>query len=225
MNLSCVTQSLPPTSDCLLPLLSKLLGYSIIAASTVCKLPQIYLILKNRSIKGLSTAAFELEVVGFTIALAYCMFKQLPFSAYGELFFLLLQSIIQVGLMYYYSPVGTGTWLKTGLYCALAPLLMGGRLDPVLFEALYASQHAIFLVSKIPQISENFQNKSTGQLSFTTNFLNFGGCFARLFTSIQEKAPLSMVAGCFLGIFTNGIIMYQLLFYGGSQTKKTLKAA
>ncbi len=35
--------------------------------------------------------SFELEVAGFTIALAYCLFKQLPFSAYGELVFILLQ--------------------------------------------------------------------------------------------------------------------------------------
>lgn len=35
--------------------------------------------------------AFELEVIGYTIALAYCLHKGLPFSAYGELAFLLVQ--------------------------------------------------------------------------------------------------------------------------------------
>lgn len=52
---------------------------------------QIYKILKNNSVRGLSVAAFELEVVGYTIALAYCLHQGLPFSAYGELFFLLIQ--------------------------------------------------------------------------------------------------------------------------------------
>ncbi|KAH7416389.1 hypothetical protein KP509_14G089500 [Ceratopteris richardii] len=121
MDLSCLTHSisrheLPGLHSCLLPLLSKRIGYTIIAASTVCKVPQIYLILKNRSIEGLSVPSFELEVVGFTISLAYCMFKQLAFSAYGELVFLVLQSVIQVGLMYYYSPFGIGKWIKSGLY-------------------------------------------------------------------------------------------------------------
>ncbi|KAH7314823.1 hypothetical protein KP509_21G022300 [Ceratopteris richardii] len=228
MDLSCISESLgskelPSLNGCLLPLLSKLIGYSIIATSTVCKVPQIYLILKNKSIEGLSIPSFELEVIGFTIALAYCMFNQLAFSAYGELVFLVIQSIIQVALMYYYSPPGISKWLKSGLYCAIAPVLMAGNLDPVLFETLYASQHAIFLVSKIPQIKENFQNKSTGQLSFVTNFLNFGGVFARLFTSLQEKAPISMVVGCLLGIITNTIIMWQFLIYRESQPKKTRK--
>ena len=41
--------------------------------------------------RGLSVVGFELEVVGYTIALAYCLHKGLPFSAYGELAFLLIQ--------------------------------------------------------------------------------------------------------------------------------------
>ena len=48
-------------------------------------------ILNHKSVRGLSMIAFELEVVGYTIALAYCLHKGLPFSAYGELFFLLIQ--------------------------------------------------------------------------------------------------------------------------------------
>jgi hypothetical protein len=38
--------------------------------------------------------SFELEVVGYTISLAYCLHKGLPFSAYGELLFLLIQGAL-----------------------------------------------------------------------------------------------------------------------------------
>ena len=65
--------------------------FMLIPSYFLCHSIQIYLILKNKSIRGLSVASFELEVVGFTIALAYCIFKDLSFSAYGELVFLLLQ--------------------------------------------------------------------------------------------------------------------------------------
>ena len=58
---------------------------------------QILRILKLKSVWGLSVVAFELEVVGYTIALAYCLHKGLPFSAYGELAFLLIQ-----GKVYYF---------------------------------------------------------------------------------------------------------------------------
>lgn len=122
MDMSCMMESIEkyqvPNKDCVLPLLSTFLGYAIVASSIFLKVPQIYVIVKNKSIKGLSVASFELEVAGFTIALAYCLFKQLPFSAYGEVFFILIQSIVCLALIYYYSPThGAGMWITTALYC------------------------------------------------------------------------------------------------------------
>uniref|UniRef100_M8C1K2 Mannose-P-dolichol utilization defect 1 protein homolog n=1 Tax=Aegilops tauschii TaxID=37682 RepID=M8C1K2_AEGTA len=152
-----------PSRDSLLPFLSTVLGYFIIAGSIVTKLPQILKILKHGSVRGLSVASFELELIGYTIALAYCIHKGLPFSAYGELAFLLIQ----------------------------APTVLAGKIDPGLFEILYASQHAIFFCARVPQIWKNFTNKSTGELSFLTSFMNFAGSLVRVFTSIQEKTPLS----------------------------------
>ncbi|PSS19734.1 Mannose-P-dolichol utilization defect 1 protein [Actinidia chinensis var. chinensis] len=161
MDFSCAFGSLSdgkfPEKDCLLPLISKLLGYCIVAASTTVKVPQILKILKHQSVRGLSVVAFELEVVGYTIALAYCLHKGLPFSAYGELAFLLIQAIILVAIIYYYSqPVGTKTWIRALLYCAVAPTILAGQIDPILFEALYASQHAIFFFARVPQIWANY---------------------------------------------------------------------
>lgn len=228
-DLSCMMDSVEryqlPSRDCALPLLSKLLGYLIIVTSVFLKVPQIYVIAKNKSIKGLSVVSFELEVAGFTIALAYCLFKQLPFSAYGELVFILAQSIVCLALVYYYSPnEGPSTWVKTALYCALAPPLLGGKLDATLFEALYACQHAIFFFSRMPQIYENFQNKSTGQLSFTTNLMSLVGVVVRTFTSIQENAPFSMLVGCLLGLLTNGIVVAQMVAYAPKSKSGVLEA-
>lgn len=168
----------------------------------------------NRSVKGLSVVAFELEVVGYTISLAYCLHKELPFSAFGELAFLLIQALILVGCIYYYSqPLSVTTWVKAILYFAIAPTVFAGKIDPLLFEALYASKHLIFLSARIPQIWKNFRNKSTGQLSFLTCLMNFSGAMARVFTSIQANAPLSMLIGIVIALFTNGTIMSQILLY------------
>ncbi|KAL2905061.1 Mannose-P-dolichol utilization defect 1 protein-like protein 2 [Bienertia sinuspersici] len=196
MDFGCVIGSLRhgqiPEKDCLLPLISKLLGYCIVAASTTVKIPQILKILEHKSVRGLSVVAFELEVIGYTISLAYCLHKGLPFSAFGEYAFLLVQgklssiltcnltilatftikllinsfllaAIILVGVIYYFSqPVGTSRWMRALLYCGLAPTILSGKIDPMLFEALYvryssmASQHAIFLCARIPQIWKNF---------------------------------------------------------------------
>ncbi|KAG0450512.1 hypothetical protein HPP92_026880 [Vanilla planifolia] len=171
-------------------------------------------ILKNRSIRGLSVTSFELEVVGYTIALSYCVHQGLPFSAFGELAFLLIQAIVLVAILYYYSaPLGIQIWLKAFIYCAVAPTVLAGNVEPVLFEALYASQHAVFFMARIPQIWKNYKNKSTGELSFITCLMNFAGSIARVFTSMQENAPTSVVLGSVLGIVTNGTILSQILVY------------
>jgi mannose-P-dolichol utilization defect protein 1 len=75
----------------------------------------------------------------------------------------------------------------------VAPTVLAGQINPTLFEALYASQHAIFLFARLPQIWKNFKNKSTGELSFLTFFMNFAGSIVRVFTSLQEKAPISSI--------------------------------
>lgn len=224
MNLTCLIVSLQslelPSRSCLLPLISKALGYAIVAASSIVKVPQIYLIIKNRSVQGLSPASFELEVVGYTISLSYCVFKKLPFSAYGEFSFLLIQALIIVGLIYNLTPtLGVRSWVKAAIYCALAPTVLSGGLNPFLFEALYASQHAIFFFARVPQIIKNYRSKNTGQLSFLTSFMNFAGSLARLFTSFQERAPTSMVVGSGLGVITNGILVSQIRLYNNTPKK------
>ncbi|CAA7027427.1 unnamed protein product [Microthlaspi erraticum] len=218
IDLSCAIGSLRdgefPEKDCLLPLISKLLGYFLVAASIAVKLPQIMKILQHKSVRGLSVVAFELEVVGYTISLAYCLHKGLPFSAFGEMAFLLVQALILVACIYYYSqPVPMTTWVRALLYCAVAPTVLAGQINPTLFDALYASQHAIFLFARLPQIWKNFKNKSTGELSFLTFFMNFAGSIVRVFTSIQENAPNSILTGFALGVFTNGTILSQILLY------------
>lgn len=228
IDFSCALGSLRhghfPEKDCLLPLISKLLGYVLVAASTTVKLPQIMKILKHGSVRGLSVISFELEVVGYTIALAYCFNKGLPFSAYGELAFILIQAIILVAIIYYFSqPVGLTTWARALLYCAVAPTILAGQINPVLFEALYASQHAIFLFARLPQIWKNFSNKSTGELSFLTCLMNFGGSSVRVFTSLQEKAPQSVVLGSVIGMATNGTLLSQIILFKKPEAGKEKK--
>ncbi|KAF8082709.1 hypothetical protein N665_0809s0011 [Sinapis alba] len=219
IDLRCAVGSLRngefPDKACLFPLVSKLLGYFLVAASMTVKLPQIMKILENKSVRGLSVTAFEFEVVGYTISLAYCLDKKLPFSAFGELAFLLIQAMILVACGYYFSrrPLSVSTWVRVVVYFALAPTLFTGRIEPLVFEALYGSKYLILLSSKVPQIWKNFRNKSTGQLSFLTCLMNLGGAMARVFTSVQENAPFSMVMGIVLAVSMHGIIMIQILLY------------
>jgi len=85
----------------------------------------------------------------------------------------------------------------------------------------YELNNFIFLAARIPQIISNYRAKSTGQLSFATTAMGLAGCIARIFTSIQEGAGLSMVRGFVLGFVLNLTIVIQILLY----SKKTERQA
>ncbi|KAG2333403.1 hypothetical protein Bca52824_004583 [Brassica carinata] len=136
----------------------------------------------------------------------------------------LLGYFLLVATSYFTRPLSVSTWVREVVYFALAPILFTGQIGPSVFEALYASKYLILLSSKVPQIWKNFRNKSTGQLSFLTCLMNFGGAMARVFTSVQEEdAPFSMAMGIVLAVSMHGIIMIQILFYrskGGEEEKQ-----
>ncbi|XP_059279375.1 mannose-P-dolichol utilization defect 1 protein homolog 2-like isoform X3 [Lycium ferocissimum] len=197
MNFGCVVAALSkgefPEKDCLLPLISKLLGYAIVAASTTVKLPQILKILRHKSVRGLSVVSFELEVIGYTIALAYCLHKGLPFSAFGEYAFLLIQAVILVAIIYYFSqPLGTKTWIR-GLLCP--------------------NSSTFGFVKGLSAFDFSFCKDSTDLEEFSV----------RVFTSLQEKAPMSVVMGSVIGVVMNGTILSQILLSQAPAPKKGKK--
>ena len=80
----------------------------------------------------------------------------------------------------------------------------GGILTPSHLAALFDINSVVLLVSRVPQIVENYTSKSTGQLSIITYGLNLLGTLARIFTTMQEKnAGAAMM---------RGVIMCTILF-------------
>ena len=52
---------------------------------------QILVILRSRSVEGLSVTSFEIEALGYSISAAYSLSSGVPFSACGEVFFIFVQ--------------------------------------------------------------------------------------------------------------------------------------
>lgn len=61
---------------------------------------------------------------------------------------------------------------------------------------------------------ENHKNKSTGNLSFITAFMNFGGSVARTFTILTEASSdyLYLLSNV-IPIFVNAYILIQFMMY------------
>ena len=114
-------------------LASKVLGFAVVAGSSVLKLPQarplddavclhtlprlserarscteqILAILRAGNAKGLSRSTYEAEVWGYSLVLAYSLQRGLAFSAYGEIVFLLMQTFVLLAMLYHHSPPPT----------------------------------------------------------------------------------------------------------------------
>lgn len=89
--------------DCLKFSISKLIGYLIISGAMIIKVPQILKIYKNKSVHGISKSLFYLEIFMYLHSSSYSLHHNIPFSVYGENYFILVQNFIIVLLFWTYS--------------------------------------------------------------------------------------------------------------------------
>ena len=76
------------------------------------------------------------------------------------------------------------------IYFAAFSLSLAGVV-PLAVLAFLQSINVLFgIASRLPQIMQNHQHKSTGQLSGLMIFLNFGGALARVLTTLQDVGDM-----------------------------------
>lgn len=208
-------------STCYAVWLAKLLGVVIIAASFALKVPQIVKILRNKSVAGLSFAMFTLELFGFVFQGSFAARHGFPLDSYLEVFVILVQNFIIIGLCYVYT---TGYSAQAFLLHAAAVGLLAWELLFAPLEAVVALQSlsiAIFTVAKVPQIVSAFRLKSTGQLDLFMVLLQTLGSLVRVFTTLQSVDNPVYLAGYVLGSSLNAVMTLQVLYYGSAKSHAT----
>jgi len=203
-------------------IVSKCLGIAIICASTLLKVPQIVKIVQANSVQGLSFSMFILELIGYIINLGYSFNSDYPLSTYGEFYFIAIQNVIIIYLLFYYTNSLPTFFSLTAVLAAFVYALFAGLIPIETQALLQACSIPIFTLSKLPQIWSNFKNKSVGQLSGITVGLNFLGTITRIFTTLTEISDQIILLGYLIGGVLNGTLLLQVVTYGGS-TKKEKK--
>jgi len=210
-------------------LISKTLGYGIIAGSLILQAPQILKIINAKSVAGLAAISYWLQLVGYAITFAYSFNAGFAFSTYGESAFILVQNLIIVYLIHKYRRQLTPLfYAEIVVFLGFTYALVSGTVPLGTLSYLQGFTIPIFCFSKIPQIWSNFTNKGVGQLSFVTAFLTFAGSAARVFTTFKEVPDNIILAGYVIGSVLNLIIVLQFLLYwnnttGGVSKPKTKK--
>jgi len=212
-------------AECLKIVASKSIGYAIIVASVLVKLPQLLKMASAKSGEGISLPSVLLELAAISTTVAYSVAKSFPFSAWGEGLFLAVQTAC-VGFLTLFFETSASSALGFGVaYSAIMVALLGGYAPLHVITTLQALNIPIVIVSKLLQIVANFRASSTGQLSAVTVGLLFLGCVVRIATSWIETGDLLTVANYVISTLLNGTILGQILYYGGKAAakKQTLK--
>lgn len=234
-------------------ILSKALGSTVVAASSVVKVPQIKKILNPPTLaakvavsKGLSLEGVSLECIAQLIHVVYNSQNNNPFVNYGETLFLGIQNVAIILLIAYYNAraslknadnASDKDQIEASLRSLAKPvavilgvLIFTAKLaPPSLISALQVLTIPVLIVAKVPQIRQNFLLKSTSHLSEITVGANVVGSLIRLFTTVQDFDRLGrdyvLLAGYLSSFALNATLVGQILYYrrAGAQADEEKK--
>ncbi|KAG5260938.1 hypothetical protein AALO_G00298200 [Alosa alosa] len=202
--------------ECLKIVLSKGLGIGIILGSVLVKLPQILKLMGAKSAEGLSFNSILLELLAITGTMAYSIANSFPFSAWGEVLFLMLQTVTIGFLIQHYGGKTIKGIIFLVVYFALVAILLSPMTPLSVVTTMQASNMPAIIFGRLIQAVTNYRNGHTGQLSAISVFLLFAGSLARIFTSIQETGDSLMALTYVISSSCNGIIAAQVLYYWSS---------
>lgn len=208
---------------CLKMIISKGLGYAILMGSLMLRVPQILKILAAGSGEGISITSEILMIVAIFGSMSYGYFKQFPIAAYGDSYFLFLQAIIILLLVLFYQRNYLLMLVSAALTSVFTFLLFSDILPGNLILGINNLSMVLSVVSKLNQALLNFRNGSTGNLSAITLILQFLGCVARIFTSIQETGDFNLILTYIFTSLANGLLVMQLVFYWNAAVPKKKK--
>ena len=209
---------------CLKMIISKGLGYAILAGSVLLRVPQILKIVSAQSGEGISVLSEILMILAGFGTMAYGYFKQFPIAAYGDIYFLYIQEIIILFLILFYQKRVFNALATVAIIGAMTSLLFLNMLDEKIILLLNGLSLFLSVTSKMIQAFSNYQASSTGNLSAITLVLQFLGCVARIFTSIQETGDSYLII-TYVGVsLANFVLVLQLMYYWNSDKNKKIKS-
>mmetsp|Transcript_11198 Transcript_11198/g.20273 ORF Transcript_11198/g.20273 Transcript_11198/m.20273 type:complete len:251 (-) Transcript_11198:397-1149(-) len=211
---------IPPT-EIIAELLSLVLGNCVLLGACVTKLPLIFNIYRSRSAAGLNLPSLLFELIALLISSTYGFMKGLKFSSYGDSVILTLQCLVTISLVHRFGKVPLYPLLlvAVGIY---AYAVFNGYLTLTAVLPLLGVKNIIVLGALVPQIIQNFRNKSTGPLSSVTYLLNTVGCMVRVFTSFQER-DYNLIRDYMLSLILNFTLLLQIIIYGYRHSVKTVE--
>ncbi|CAG9536494.1 unnamed protein product [Cercopithifilaria johnstoni] len=199
--------------ECISMVMSRLLGLGITLGSLLIFIPQILKIQFAQSGEGISLSSQLLGLFGCFAVTSYSYTKGYVFSQWGDSFFVTIQMIIIIIQILWFSSRQTHAAIFLAFCWTISCAVMGQYIPIDVFALLQAITIPVVIIAKFLQIRANYQQQNTGQLSMISVFLQFAGCLARIFTSLQETGDQLVIINYIIATLLNGIISFQFLLY------------
>ena len=195
----------------------QLLGNLITFVSLSFKIPQIYTIIKKKSVKGLSPLSNYFDFYSILFQGLYSLHKNLSYLIYLEYFSTSVQNITIIFLSWYYAEKHTFkdyilrfTFLITTPIIIMLSLAQNGSLIPEsIWSILVLCGLPFMSISRISQMIKIYREKSVGAVSLMSFVLRAAKNFIKVFVILFESKNWQLIINqLWYGILTLGVIIF-----------------
>ena len=209
---------------CRSAIISLALSYGILLGAMIVNIPQISNLYRSKNAKGIVPAMFYGNAFIYaTSAFAnWVNPNTVPFTEYGESFILLFTTLFLIYLVHKYQNRLNSLFFISMIIFLSACIASGmGYISFSILETLQGLSLPVLVLSRTPQVFQNFKTQYTGSLSFSSFLLNSIGSYARVYTTLQGNNELINLLSALIASGINTIILFQILWYGSSKSSST----
>jgi len=199
--------------------LSSMLGYTMVAASFVMVLPQIYNIVMERRVDGMSLTSLLFDLIAAIMGFTMNWTLSNPFSVYGELVPVLCQHIILIYLILFYKHSEKSANMFLIYFSVIFVTLLLTQPFTLLWY-LNLPVAIAALLGKLQQIQQIYEVGDAGVLSLSSSILGSIGVTIRNFTIIilylqtpyDNRDNIGLAITIILGL-CRFVITYQVYYF------------
>ena len=201
----------------LLKIGQQFLGLLITFVSLSFKIPQIYTIIKKKSVKGLSPLSNYFDFYSILFQGLYSLHKNLSYLVYLEYFSTSIQNITIIFLSWYYSEKSTYKdyllrfiFIITTILIIIISLLKNGNLIPEkIWSILVLCGLPFVFISRVSQMIKIQKEKSVGAVSLMSFILRAAKNFIKVIVILFESRNWQLIINqLWYGILNFGVVVF-----------------
>ncbi|XP_064624992.1 mannose-P-dolichol utilization defect 1 protein-like [Lineus longissimus] len=193
----------------------------VFGVSLVMKLPQIMMIWRANSSKGINLTSVLMETWCWSMSFSYQFANNYPWTSLIELPVLMIQCLIlALVVIYTRDQLHPSLLLYFALYNGAVFAIASGLVPSWMRSILMSCNLPIASTSKVIQLQSLLISKDAGKLSTLTWFIAVSTSYGRFFVNILTIADKILMTNFFVAGTLNGAVLLATMYYKNQSKKK-----